>query len=108
MRTFSHFGIPTDKPSDKETYHALLHMYRTAPETNAHNIELMRFADDDIRVLPEKVRTRPHIAYVTDSIEEEVKGMTMLFGPFRTAPDRLIAFAEDTDGIIVELIERHE
>lgn len=108
MRTFSHFGIPTDKPNDKETYHALLHMYRTAPETNAHNIELMRFADDDIRVLPEKVRTRPHIAYVTDSIEKEAKGMTMLFGPFRTAPDRLIAFAEDTDGIIVELIERHE
>ena len=108
MRTFSHFGIPTDKPNDKETYHALLHMYRTAPETNAHNIELMRFADDDIRVLPEKVRTGPHIAYITDSIEQEAKGMTILFGPFRTAPDRLIAFAEDKDGIIVKIKKKHK
>lgn len=104
MRTFSHFGIQSREPNENEVYMELLHMYRTAPECNSHRVELMRFEEDPSPVLPEAVRTSPHVAYTVDDLESEMKGGEVLFGPFRTAPTRRIAFVRE-EGIVVELVE---
>jgi hypothetical protein len=105
MRKFHHFGLPTDQPQSGETYVPATKVHVTDPMQHPQKIEFLRFEPDAELTGP--VRDMPHIAYAVDSLEEEMKGTTILLGPFEAMPGLNVVFVEK-EGAVVEFMQFSE
>ena len=102
MRTINHFGVPTTTPQPGEVYNEGLSVHLTDPTQSPNRIEYLRFEPGSC--MCELIQTVPHIAYEVDSLEEELKGATVLFPPTACSDTLTIAFIEE-EGIPLELME---
>jgi hypothetical protein len=99
---YHHLGIPTDKPHEGETYLAQYKVYHRGFETSEYGIEWMRYDKDC--PLPEIVKTRPHVAFEVEDIEEAIKGKKVIIEPNSPSEGNIVAFIEE-DGAPIEFIQ---
>lgn len=102
MRKYHHMGIPTTEVKNNEIYHKKLKFSSTPFLDNKYRIQWHRF-DDDCE-FSEILKTKPHVAFKVDSIEEEIQGMTVILGPYEPVPGYRVAIIE-FEGIPIEFIE---
>jgi hypothetical protein len=102
MRTFNHVGIVSPKKVAGAVLNEGLKVWLTDYNNSPNKIEFLTFEEGSC--LPELVQKQGHIAYTVPSIEEELKGKKVLFGPAVCDEHMTIAFIEE-EGIAIEIIE---
>lgn len=102
---YHHIGVPTEIPRSGERYLARFKMHITGFETSPFGIEWMRFEPDCL--LPELIRTVPHVAFEVDDLDAALQGQEILFPP--TSPSDGVRSAMIVhNGAPVELIAFHQ
>lgn len=79
-----------------------LKVWLTDYSKSPNRIEFLRFEEGS--PLPELVQTNGHIAYTVPSIEKELEGKKVIFGPAVCDEHLTIAFIEE-EGIAIEIME---
>lgn len=102
MRTFNHVGIVTDTIPAGAVYNEGLSVWLTDFSKSPNRIEFLKFEPGSC--MPELVQKQGHIAYTVPSLEEELKGNKVIFGPAVCNEHLTIAFIEE-EGISIELME---
>lgn len=102
MRTFNHVGIITDVIPEGAVYNEGLSVWLTDFSKSPNKIEFLKFEHGSC--MPELVQKQGHIAYTVLSLEEELKGKKVIFGPAVCNEHLTIAFIEE-EGISIELME---
>lgn len=102
MRRYHHLGIPTTEPKANETYLPHLKVHIVGYDTNPYGIEWMRFDPDC--VVPELVRTVPHIAFEVDDLSAELAGKEILIQPNSPSSGVVVAFIVD-NGAPIEFLQ---
>lgn len=102
MRTFNHVGIITPEKREDAVYNEGLKVWLTDFNKSPNKIEFMKFEEGSC--LPDLVQQNGHIAYSVPSLEEELKGKKVLFGPAVCDEHLTIAFIEE-EGIAIEIME---
>lgn len=102
MRTLHHIGIITSEKQEGSFYNEGLRVWLTDPNQSQNHIEFLTFEEGSC--MPEIVQKQTHIAYVVQSLEEELKDKKVIFGPAVCDEHLTIAFIEE-EGISVELME---
>lgn len=101
MRELHHFGIPTDKKHENETYLEGGKVYITDIEKSPNRIEFLRFEPDS--PMPDLLKTTAHISYRVDDIEKEISGKKILVEPFNPSEGTTVAFIVE-EGVPIELL----
>jgi hypothetical protein len=99
---YHHTGIPTTEVRPGERHLAQFKMYVSGFSESPFGIEWMRFEADS--PVPEVVRTRPHVAFEVDNIDEAIKGKHVISEPGVPSAGVRAAMILD-DGCPIELIE---
>lgn len=104
MRKFHHYGVPTTEKRDDESLVEVggFKFYSTPFEANKWHIQWHRFPEG--HGLPELVTQVPHVAFVVDNLDAEIKGCKVLFGPYSPLEGFRVAMIEE-QGVPIELIE---
>lgn len=104
MRKFHHYGVPTTERRDDESLVEVggFKFYSTPFEENKWHIQWHRFPEG--HGLPELVTQVPHVAFVVDDLDTEIKGCKVLFGPYSPLEGFRVAMIEE-QGVPIELIE---
>ena len=102
MRTFNHVGIVTDVIREGASYNSGFSVWLTDYSKSPNKIEFLKFESGSC--LPELVQKQGHIAYTVPSLEEELKGKKVIFGPAVCDEHLTIAFIEE-EGVAIELME---
>ena len=97
MRTFNHVGIVTTEQVEGAMFNEGLKVWLTD-----YGNEFLKFEEGSC--LPELVQKQGHIAYTVPSLEEELKGKKVIFGPAVCDEHLTIAFIEE-EGIAIEIME---
>ena len=79
-----------------------LSVWLTDYSKSPNRIEFLKFEEGSC--LPELVQKQGHIAYTVPSLEEELKGKNVIFGPSVCDEHLTIAFIEE-EGIAIEIME---
>ena len=96
MRTFNHVGIVTTEQVEGAMFNEGLKVWLTDYSKSPNRIEFLKFEEGSC--LPELV------AYTVPSLEEELKGKKVIFGPAVCDEHLTIAFIEE-EGIAIEIME---
>ena len=96
MRTFNHVGIVTSDQVEGAVLNEGLKVWLTDYSKS------LKFEEGSC--LPELVQKQGHIAYTVPSLEEELKGKKVIFGPAVCDEHLTIAFIEE-EGIAIEIME---
>ena len=99
---YHHTGIPTTESRSEERYLPQFKMYVSGFSESPYGIEWMRFEADS--PISELVRTRPHVAFEVDDIDEALKGKHVISPPGVPSSGVRAAMILD-DGCPIELIE---
>lgn len=99
---YHHLGIPTKIHREGEIYLEDYKCYASGYGGNEFGIEWMRYEDDCL--LPEIVKTVPHIAFEVENIDEAIRNKKIIIEPNSPSKGNIVAFVE-IDGIPVEFIE---
>ena len=99
---FHHIGIPTDKQRDGETYLEGAKLFVTDAEADPFNVEWLRFEPDSL--MPDALKTTPHVAYVVDDMAAALEGQDVLIEPFTPMEGVNVAFIMH-DGAPVEFMK---
>jgi hypothetical protein len=99
---YHHLGIPYTEPRAGETHLEHLGIHVRGFETSPFGIEWIRF--DPHCLVPDIVRTVPHVAFAVDNLEEALEGKDILIPPNAPSSGVRVAFILD-DGAPVELLE---
>ena len=102
MRTLNHIGIVTTEKVEGAVYNEGLKVWLTDYSKSPNRIEFLTFEEGSC--LPELVQKQSHIAYVVPSLEEELKGKNVIFGPAGCDEHLTIAFIEE-EGMAIEIME---
>lgn len=102
MRTFNHVGIVTTEQVEGAMFNEGLSVWLTDYSKSPNRIEFLKFEEGSC--LPELVQKQGHIAYTVPSLEEELKGKKVIFGPAVCDEHLTIAFIEE-EGIAIEIME---
>ena len=102
MRTFNHVGIVTTEQVEGAMFNEGLSVWLTDYSKSPNRIEFLKFEEGSC--LPELVQKQGHIAYTVPSLEEELKGKMVIFGPAVCDEHLTIAFIEE-EGIAIEIME---
>lgn len=98
MATYRHFGVPTTRQNDNETYFPGAKVSVSDPDKHPFNIEFLRFdADSDFHEL---VRTRPHVAFEVEDLDAALVGKNVIIPPFDASPTLRCAFITDHEAVI--------
>lgn len=98
MAKYRHFGVPTTRQGDNETYFPGAKVYVTDPETHPYNIEFLRFEADS--EFPELIRKNPHVAFQVEDLEAAIAGKNVIIAPFEASPTLRCAFITDHEAVI--------
>jgi hypothetical protein len=99
---FNHIGIPVTKNFDGEIDLPHLKMTVSDHENNRFGIQWQRYWDD--APYPELVKTVPHVAFVVEDLDAELKGQKVIIEPNSPSEGLKVAFIE-VNGAPVELME---
>jgi hypothetical protein len=99
---YHHVGIPYTNPHPDEQHLAHLGVYVRGFDTSGCGIEWMRFEPHCL--VPDIVRTTPHVAFVVDDLEAALAGREILVEPNSPSDGVRVAFILE-DGAPVELLE---
>jgi len=99
---FHHLGIPTNKVQPGETYLEKYKLFCTDHENNPFGIQWMRYETDCL--LPEIVKTIPHVAFEVDNLEQALVGHEIIIEPNSPSEGVLVAFVL-CNGAPVEFLE---
>lgn len=102
MRTFNHVGLVTDVIPQGAVYNEGLSVWLTDFNQSPNRIEFLKFEAGSC--MPELVQRQGHIAYTVPSLQEELEGKNVIFGPAVCDEHLTIAFIEE-EGIAIELME---
>lgn len=102
MRTFNHVGLITDIIPQGSVYNEGLSVWLTDFNQSPNRIEFLKFEAGSC--MPDLVQQQGHIAYTVPSLQEELKGKKVIFGPVVCDEHLTIAFIEE-EGIAIELME---
>jgi hypothetical protein len=99
---YHHLGIPHSEPRAGERHLEHLGVHVCGFETSPYGIEWMRF--DPHCVVPDIVKTVPHVAFAVDDLDEALEGKEILIAPNAPSSGVRVAFILD-EGAPVELLE---
>ena len=99
---YHHIGVPTDKSIPGERYLKEHRLYHYGFEESEFGIEWMRYEENC--TLPEIVKTKPHLAFEVDNLEDALQGRRIIIAPNSPSEGNIVAFIEE-DGLPVELIQ---
>ncbi|VAW56368.1 hypothetical protein MNBD_GAMMA07-998 [hydrothermal vent metagenome] len=99
---FNHIGIPVTGNFAGEIDLPHLKMTVSDHESNLYGIQWQRYWDD--APYPELIKTVPHVAFVVEDLEAEIKGKNILIAPNSPSKGLIVAFIE-VNGAPVELME---
>lgn len=99
---FSHIGIPVTGRFEEEIDLPYLKMTVSDHENNPYGIQWQRYWDN--APYPELVKTVPHVAFVVDDLDAEIKGKKVIIEPNSPSKGLRVAFIE-VNGAPVELME---
>ena len=102
---FNHIGIPTTERFEGEIDLPHLKMTVSDHENNPYGVQWQRYWDD--YSVPELVKTVPHIAFIVDDLEKELKGKNVIIKPNSPSKGLMVAFVE-VNGAPIELMEYFE
>jgi hypothetical protein len=102
MRKYHHIGIPTQAGRENETYLQEYKVHVSGHDTSPYGVEWMRFEPDC--PFPEIVKTVPHVAFVVDDLEDEIKGRDVIIEPNSPSEGIRVAFIVD-HGAPIEFLE---
>lgn len=102
MRTFNHVGLLSDVIPEGAVYNEGLSVWLTNFNESPNKIEFMKFEEGSC--MPDLVQKQGHIAYAVSSLEDELMGENVIFGPVVCDEHLTIAFIEE-EGIAIELME---
>jgi hypothetical protein len=102
MRKYHHLGIPTATPRPGEVYLEKFKVFCTDHESNPFGIQWMRYESDCL--LPELVKTVPHVAFEVDDLQSALAGHEVLIQPNSPSEGVLVAFVL-VDGAPVEFLQ---
>ena len=100
--TFHHFGVPVDATQENEIYIEGAKVYITDAEAHPFRVEYLRFEPGS--PMHPDVQTKPHAAFMVDSLEETLKGRNVIIEPFDATETLRCAFIND-NGAVIELME---
>ncbi len=95
---FHHFGVPTSASNADETYIEGAKVYITDALSHPFRIEFLRFEADS--PMHEAVQTRPHAAFLVESLDEALVGQNVIIPPFDATDKLRCAFIMDGDAVI--------
>lgn len=98
---YHHVGIPTMELRPGERYSSVMDMYTSGDELPGR-IQYHRFGPNC--PLHELIKTKPHVAYKVDSLDEAIKGKHVLLEPYFPLKNFRVAIVEE-HGAIIEFIE---
>ena len=104
-RKFHHIGVPTSEKREDSSYVKDGKVYVTDAQSHPYNIEFLYFEQDS--PMPEIVKTTAHIAFMVDSVDEELKGKAVVCEPFDANESLRVAFFRDGDALI-EVMEQKQ
>lgn len=99
---FNHVGIPISGNFEGEIDLPHLKMTVSDHENNPYGIQWQRYWKD--APYPDLVKTVPHVAFVVDNLDDELKGKTIIIQPNSPSEGLRVAFIE-VNGAPVELME---
>jgi hypothetical protein len=99
---YHHLGIPTNIPVEGEKYLADYKVWHCGYEESEFGIEWMRYEADCL--LPEIVKTVPHVAFEVDDIQAAIQGKKLIIEPNSPSDGVVVAFIEE-NGAPVEFIQ---
>jgi hypothetical protein len=102
MRKYHHIGIPTQAKHENEEYLKEYGVYVSGYDTSPYGVEWMRFELDS--PLPEIIKMVPHVAFVVDDIENEIKDKEVIIEPNSPSEGVRVAFIID-NGTPIEFLE---
>lgn len=98
---YHHTGIPVKEPCEGERYSPVMKMYTSGGELPLR-IQYHRFEEGC--PLHPLIKTKPHVAFKVDNIDEAIKGKHVLLEPYYPLDRFRVAMIEE-HGAIIELIE---
>ncbi len=101
-RRYHHIGIPTTERRVGERLIANRATFVSGYETSAYGIEWMRFEPEAL--VPDLVRTVPHVAFEVDDLSAEIAGKEILIAPNSPSPGVTVAFIVE-NGAPVEFLQ---
>jgi hypothetical protein len=99
---FNHVGIPVQNSFEGEIDLPHLKMTVSDHENNPYGIQWQRYWKD--APYPELVKTVPHVAFVVDDLDAELKGKNVIIQSNSPSDGLRVAFIE-VNGAPVELME---
>jgi hypothetical protein len=102
VRKYHHIGIPTTESKDGEYFVPEWKVSLTPYDISKFHVQWCRYHEGC--VLPELVKTVPHVAFIVDDMEEELEGKKIIYGPYTPADGWRVVFIEEC-GAPIELIE---
>jgi hypothetical protein len=99
---YHHLAIPTHDVMAGERQVPSFGYSHVSGTTNAYGIEWIRFHDDS--PFPEMIKTRPHVAFEVDDLDEMLGGESLVFGPYQEHPGVRAAYIDVLD-IPVKLMQ---
>jgi hypothetical protein len=99
---FDHIGIPASERRDEMRFLESKRLWLTSPADHPYRVEWLWYEDGSPET--ELVRTRPHVAYRVDSLEDAMAGQKVIAEPFDVFGEVRVGFIE-VDGAPIEFVE---
>ena len=101
---YHHMGIPTTEKREGERYSSTFKMYTSGGDNSEFRVQYHRFEADSS--LHESIKTRPHVAFKVESIDEAIEGKNVVLGPYFPIPRfRVAMIVDEESGAAIEFIE---
>lgn len=100
---FDHYGVPTSQKMDGATYLEGAKVHITDPAKHPFRIEFLYFEPGSPML--EDVQKIPHAAFIVPSLDDAIKGQSVIIPPFDATDTLRCAFIKDGEAII-EVMER--
>ncbi len=99
---FHHVGVPIKNRLPNMRHIPHLKFSVTGYESSPFKYEWMHFDDDC--TLPETIKTKPHICFEVDDLDDAINGHEILIKPTSPVPELRVAFIVH-DGAPIELLQ---
>lgn len=97
-KEFHHMGVPTTVKHADEIYLESLKLYITDPGKSPNRIEWVR--TEPGCPFPEIMKTKPHVAYVVDSLAVAVEGQKVIWPACEPLPGVRVAFVQEEEAVV--------